>query len=71
MAWQPVPIQVDGAVVGAAVPHAQGVRFVAVDWRVGELDQTHWDSAEAACRAAEQMLRTGKVKDFYPPAIDE
>jgi hypothetical protein len=71
MLWMPVPIQVDGAVVGAAVPQEHRVRFVAVDWRVGELDQTLWDTADAARSAAEQMMRTGKVRDFYPPAIEE
>jgi hypothetical protein len=65
------PIQVDGAIVGATVRHERGVRFIAIDWRVGELDQTKWDTADAARRAAEQMVKTGKVKNFHPPAIEE
>ena len=71
MSWMLTPIEVDGTVVGSAVRQTRGVRFIAIDWRVGELDQTNWDSADAALRAAEQMVRTGKVRDFDPPAIEE
>jgi hypothetical protein len=71
MSWLSVPIQVDGSIVGAAIRQEYGVRFIAVDWRVGDLDQTHWNTADAAHRAAEQMIRTGKVANFNPPVIEE
>ena len=71
MSWSSVPIHVDGTFVGAVIPQAQGVRFVAIDWRVGELDQTRWATAEHARQAAEQMVRTGKVVNFQPPSLEE
>ncbi len=71
MSWMSDLIQIDDTIVGAAVWQEQGVRFIAIDWRVGELDQTRWDTVVAARRAAEQMIRTGKVENFYPPVIEE
>ena len=47
VSWVPEPIKVDGVIVGAAVRRESGIRFVAVDWRVGELDQTTWPSIGA------------------------
>jgi hypothetical protein len=66
-----VPIQVDGNLVGAAVRQETGVRFIATDFRVAELDQTQWPTAAEALRAAEQMVRTGRVPNFTPPLIEE
>jgi len=60
-------IDVAGTFAGAAIrtPSRDGesFRFVAVDPRVGELDQSEWPSLEAVRRAAAQMLRTRQ-----PPA---
>ena len=71
MPWMSDIIQIDDTIVGAAVWQEHGVRFIAIDWRVGELDQTRWDTADAARRAADQLIRTGKVENFTPPAIQE
>jgi len=71
MTWPSVPIQVDGSVVGAAVRQERGVRFIAIDWRVAEMDQSSWHTVEAARYAAEQMVRTGRVANFTPQPIDE
>jgi hypothetical protein len=40
MMWQSHPIQVDGVLVGAALPQDKVVRFLAVDLRAAEMDQT-------------------------------
>jgi hypothetical protein len=57
-------IDVAGTFAGAAIrtPSRDGesFRFVAVDPRVGELDQSEWPSLEAVRRAAAHMLRTGQ-----------
>ncbi len=55
--WQSITIQFDGSIVGAAVPQEKGVRFIAIDGRVVELDQTVWPSAADVRRAVEKMLR--------------
>jgi hypothetical protein len=55
--WQSIPIQFDGSIVGAAVPQEKGVRFIAIDLRVAELDQTVWPAAADVRRAVENMLR--------------
>jgi hypothetical protein len=51
--WQPVSIQVDGSLVGAAIPQSNGVRFIATDIRVAEMDQTLWPKAADVRHAAE------------------
>ncbi len=66
-----IPVQVDGSLVGAAVRQEQGVRFIATDFRVAEMDQTLWPSAADALRAAEQMVRTGRIPNFIPPLIED
>jgi len=66
-----VPIQVDGNLVGAAVRQEKGVRFIATDFRVAEMDQSLWPSADRARQAAEQLVRTGRIRNFDPPPIEE
>ncbi len=66
-----VPIQVDGNLVGAAVRQEKGVRFIATDFRVAEMDQTLWPAAADALRAAEQLVRTGRIKNFSAPSIED
>jgi hypothetical protein len=67
---QSITIEVDGTVVGAVLRQANGVRFIATDMRVAEMDQTLWPVATDALRAAEQMLRTGRIPNFNPPPIE-
>jgi hypothetical protein len=66
-----VPIQVDGTVVGAAIPQEKGVRFIATDVRAGEMDQTVWNTTAEVQDAAEQLVRTGKIRNFSPDALED
>jgi len=67
---QSITIEVDGTVVGAVLRQANGVRFIATDMWVAEMDQTLWPVATDALQAAEQMLRTGRIPNFNPPPIE-
>jgi hypothetical protein len=53
------PIEVDGVFLGAAIEHELGVRFVAVDVRVTEMDQSIWPSVDYAYRSARQLFKSG------------
>ncbi len=66
-----IPIHVDGTLVGAAIRQDKGVRFIAIDVRAGEMDQTVWASKDAVQDAAEQMVRTGRIRNFSPDAIED
>jgi hypothetical protein len=55
---QSYPIEVDGVFLGAAVEHELGVRFIAVDVRVTEMDQSIWPSRDYAQRSARQLFRS-------------
>lgn len=57
---QSIPIEVDGVFLGAAVEHELGVRFIAVDVRVTEMDQSIWPSREYAQRSARQLFRSNR-----------
>ncbi len=69
--WQSVSIQVDGSLVGAAIPQSNGVRFIATDIRVAEMDQTLWPATADVRQAAEQMVRTGRVKNFNAQSFED
>ncbi len=69
--WQSLPIKIDGILVGAAIPQENGVRFLAVDFRVAEMDQTLWSTADRARQAAERLVRTGRIVDFVPLPVEE
>ena len=66
-AGQPVPmrqsrpIEVDGVFLGAAIEHELGVRFVAVDVRVTEMDQSIWPSVDYAYKSARQLFKSGRA----------
>jgi hypothetical protein len=55
---QSFPIEVDGVFLGAAVEHELGVRFIAVDVRVSEMDQSIWPNRDHAQRSARQLFRS-------------
>jgi hypothetical protein len=65
------PIVIDGVLIGALVPREKGIRFVAVDLRVAEMDQSLWPTIERARDAAREFPRTGRVAGFAPPNLDE
>jgi hypothetical protein len=54
------PIEVDGVFLGAAVEHELGVRFVAVDVRMTEMDQSIWPTLEYAYRSARQLFKSAR-----------
>jgi hypothetical protein len=55
------PIEVDGIFLGVAVEHELGVRFIAVDVRVNEMDQSIWPTLDYAYRSARQLFKSGRV----------
>jgi len=55
------PIEVDGVFLGAAVEHELGVRFIAVDVRVTEMDQSIWPNVDYAYRSARQLFKSGRA----------
>jgi hypothetical protein len=58
-------IEVDGVFLGAAVEHEFGVRFIAVDVRVTEMDQSIWPTLEYAYRSARQLFRSGRAANPF------
>jgi hypothetical protein len=58
---QSCPIEVDGVFLGAAVEHELGVRFIAVDVRVGDMDQSIWPNRDYAFRSARQMFKSARL----------
>lgn len=52
-------IEVDGVSLGAAVEHELGVRFIAIDVRVAEMDQSIWPNLDYAYRSARQFFKSG------------
>jgi hypothetical protein len=59
------PIEVDGVFLGAAIEHELGVRFVAVDVRVTEMDQSIWPSVDYAYRSARQLFKSGRAASSF------
>lgn len=54
-------IDVAGTFAGAAVRTAQTFRFIAVDPRVEDLDQSEWPSLAEVNRVVTHLLRTGRL----------
>ena len=50
------PIEVNGVFVGVAVTHQLGVRFIAANDRVGDMDQSVWPTSEYARQAARHLF---------------
>jgi hypothetical protein len=59
------PIEVDGVFLGAAVEHELGVRFIAVDVRVSEMDQSIWPSLDYAYRSVRQLFKSGRAANSF------
>lgn len=59
------PVEVDGVFVGVAVTHQLGVRFIAVNDRVGDMDQSIWPTLEYARRAARHLLRSKSAANSF------
>jgi hypothetical protein len=52
-------IDIDGVFVGAAVRLHDGYRFVATDFRLEEIDGSHWPSLEDVRRVVRARLLVG------------
>jgi hypothetical protein len=59
------PIEVDGLFLGAGVEHELGVRFIAVDVRVTEMDQSIWPNPDHAYRSVRQLFRSARAADPF------
>jgi hypothetical protein len=59
------PIEVDGVFLGAAVEHELGVRFIAADVRVTEMDQSIWPTLDYAYRSARQLFKSGRAANPF------
>jgi hypothetical protein len=55
------PIQVDGVFLGVAVEHELGVRFIAIDRLVTDMDQSIWPTLDHAYRSARQLFKSGRA----------
>jgi hypothetical protein len=63
------PIEIHGIFLGTVVPHALGVRFVAADRRVADMDNSIWPTLDYARSTAVQLYRDGRpagVKWYWP-----
>ena len=56
--WDSKVIEVDGAFVGGVIRHELGFRFVAVDPRLADMDQSIWPTLRSAQVAAARFLRS-------------
>ncbi len=58
-------IDISGIFAGVAIRtpslYGESFRFVAIDPRIEDLDQSQWPSLEAVRRAAEHLHRTGRL----------
>jgi hypothetical protein len=54
------PIEINGIFLGVAVEHEPGVRFIAVDPRVSDMNQSIWPNVDYARSSARQMFRSNR-----------
>ncbi len=54
-------VEIAGRVAGAAVGTAAGLRFIAIDPRLEEIDGSAWSSLAALHHAADHLLRQGSL----------
>jgi hypothetical protein len=52
------PIVVGGVLLGTAIEHQLGVKFIATDDRVREMDQSVWPNVGYAHRSARQLFKS-------------
>ena len=57
-------IEIAGVFVGAAVRTAERFRFIAVDPRLEDLDQSEWPSLSELRRVATHLIATGRLPDW-------
>jgi len=64
-------IEVSGVFAGAAVKTSGKLRFIAVDPRLDDLDQSEWPSLSDIRRVAAHVLTTGRLPERRMPAPQE
>ncbi len=64
-------IDVAGVFVGAAVKTSEKFRFIAVDPRVEDLDQSEWPSLADVRRVASHLITTGRLPERRPTTEKE
>jgi hypothetical protein len=60
-------IDIDGVFVGAAIRIDRGYRFVAIDFRMEELDSTIWPTLADVQRLARRLYLTGSFAGHATP----
>ena len=60
-------IDIDGVFVGAAIRIDRGYRFVAIDFRMEELDSTIWPTLADVQRLARRLYLTGSFAGSTAP----
>jgi hypothetical protein len=65
---QPHLVELAGRVAGAVVDNGSGLRFVALDPRLEEIDGSAWRSVAELRHAADHLLRTGSLPPRAPTA---
>jgi hypothetical protein len=55
------PIDIDGVFVGAAIRLDRGYRFIAINMRLEELDQTIWPTLADVQRLARRLYLNGSL----------
>ena len=61
----PEPIEVDGVVVGVAVTHQLGVRFIAANNLLGDMDQSVWPTLKYARQAARHLFGSKSLANSF------
>ena len=64
-------IEVAGVFAGAAVRTSERFRFIAVDPRLEDLDQSEWPSLAEIQRVAAHVINTGRLPARHPAAHKE
>jgi hypothetical protein len=62
-------IEIDGVFVGAAIRIDRGYRFVAIDFRLEELDSTIWPTLADVQRLARRIYLTGSFAGPTTPVL--
>jgi hypothetical protein len=62
-------IDIDGVFVGAAIRIDRGYRFVAIDFRLEELDSTIWPTLADVQRLARRLYLTGSFAGHATPEV--
>jgi hypothetical protein len=63
-------VEISGQFAGAAVTHSGQFRFIAVDPRVDELNESLWPSLADVHRVVGHLMKTGRLPPAKPPTSD-